>query len=79
MVDLVAYFKRNSRGGGILYTIRYTSKRFVNYAVDCQERVEARMTYNRPMAQTHIWSSIAPAAKRPPVSNGPDPSIGILR
>ncbi len=79
MVDLTGNFKRNGCEGALLYTIRYTSLRFVIYAVDIYHRVETCMTYNRPTAQTNGWSWITPACKIRLILGGPNRSRGGVK
>jgi hypothetical protein len=79
MVDLTGNFKRNGRERVLSYTIRYTSLRFVIYAVDTYHRVEICMTYNRPTAQTHLWSSIVSAVGTRVDFGCPGPSTGGVK
>jgi hypothetical protein len=76
MVDLTGNFKRNGCERVLRYTIRYTSLRFVIYAVDIFHRVETCMTYNCPAAQANLWSWIAPAVRIRLILGSPDRSGG---
>ena len=72
MVDLAGNFKRNGRERVLCYTIRYTSLRFVIYAVDIFHRVETCMTHNCPTALANLWSWIDAAVKIRLNLGGPD-------
>jgi hypothetical protein len=76
MVDLTGNFKRNGCQRVLSYTIRYTSLRFVIYAVGIHHRVETCMIYNRPTALTNLWFWIAPAVRIRVSFGGPCQSAG---
>lgn len=76
MVDLTSNFKRNGREWALCYTIRYTSLRFVIYAVGSYHRVETCMTNNCSTVQNHLWCRIASAVGTRLAFGSPGPSTG---